>query len=55
VPVGQTMAWALTAYAYKFTIAILMTPLIYLIHWVVERFLGKETSIEMKQAALKGF
>jgi uncharacterized integral membrane protein (TIGR00697 family) len=55
VPVGQTMAWALTAYAYKFTIAILMTPLIYLIHWIVERFLGKETSVQMKQAALKGF
>jgi hypothetical protein len=55
VPVGQTMAWALTAYAYKFTIAILMTPLIYLIHWMVERFLGKETSVQMKQAALKGF
>jgi uncharacterized integral membrane protein (TIGR00697 family) len=55
VPVGQTMAWALTAYAYKFTIAILMTPLIYLIHWLVERFLGRETAVEMKQAALKGF
>jgi hypothetical protein len=32
-----------------------MTPLIYLIHWLVERFLGRETAQEMKQAALKGF
>lgn len=55
VPVGQTMAWALTAYAYKFTIAILMTPLIYLIHWAVEKFLGRETASAMKQAALKGY
>lgn len=55
VPVGQTMAWALTAYAYKFCIAVLMTPLIYLIHWLVEKFLGQETAREMKQAALKGY
>jgi uncharacterized integral membrane protein (TIGR00697 family) len=52
VPVGQTMAWAFTAYAYKFLIAVLMTPLVYVIHWACEKYLGKETAAEMKRAAL---
>jgi len=53
VPVGQTMAWALTAYAYKFVIAILMTPMIYLIHWACESYLGKEVAAEMKKSAMQ--
>jgi queuosine precursor transporter len=52
VPVGQTMAWAFTAYAYKFLIAVLMTPVVYLIHWCCEKYLGPEKAHEMKQAAL---
>ena len=55
VPVGQTMAWAFTAYAYKFLIALLMTPVIYLIHWFAEKFLGKTTAAEMKKSAMSGF
>ena len=53
VPVGQTMAWAFTAYAYKFLIAVLMTPAVYLIHWFCEKYLGPEKAHEMKQAALQ--
>ena len=53
VPVGQTMAWAFTAYAYKFLIAVLMTPMIYLIHWVCESYLGKEVAAEMKTSAMQ--
>ena len=53
VPVGQTMAWAFTAYAYKFLIAVLMTPMIYLIHWVCESYLGKEVAAEMKESAMR--
>lgn len=52
VPVGQTMAWAFTAYAYKFLIAILMTPVVYVIHWLCERYLGHEKAAEMKASAL---
>ena len=52
---GQCTAWALTAYAYKFCIAILMTPVVYLIHWVAERYLGREKAAEMKVAAMKGY
>lgn len=55
VPVGQTMAWAFTAYAYKFMIALLMTPVIYLIHWGAEKFLGKSTAAEMKRSAMSGY
>jgi queuosine precursor transporter len=54
VPVGQSMAWAFTAYAYKFLIAILFTPVIYLIHWVCESYLGKDLAGEMKKSAMTG-
>lgn len=55
VPVGQTMAWAFTAYAYKFLIAVLFTPVVYAIHWACERYLGTETARGMKRAALTGY
>lgn len=54
VPVGRTMAWAFTAYAYKFIIAIAFTPLVYVIHWAAEKYLGKSTALEMKKQALTG-
>ncbi len=54
VPVGQTMAWAFTAYAYKFSIAILMTPVIYLVHWLCEKYLGQSVAADMKLAAMQG-
>ena len=53
VPVGQTMAWAFTAYAYKFLVAVLMTPIIYGIHALVEYYLGKSTAEGMKRAAMR--
>jgi hypothetical protein len=37
---------------YKFTIAVLCTPLIYLVHALIEKYLGKEKATEMKKAAL---
>lgn len=54
VSFGQCTAWALTSYTYKFLIAILMTPAIYIIHWLVERYLGKEQAANMKKAAMTG-
>jgi queuosine precursor transporter len=47
-------AWALTAYIYKFLIAILMTPVLYGVHWLIERYLGKTKAAEMKLAAMQG-
>ncbi len=44
---------ALVGYTYKFTIAILCTPLIYFIHGWIENYLGKKQAADMKQAALE--
>lgn len=46
-------AWALTAYMYKFLIAVLMTPVVYLVHGWIERYLGHDMAKEMKSAAMK--
>lgn len=55
VSFGQTTAWAMTAYTYKFIIAILFTPAVYGIHWLAERYLGEELAKNMKDAAMKGY
>ena len=39
-------------YIYKFFVALLMTPVIYLIHGLIERYLGTEKAAEMKKAAM---
>lgn len=54
VPAAQSLSWAFTAYGYKFLVAILMTPLVYLVHYLCEAYLGQETARNMKIAALKG-
>ena len=38
-------------YAYKFIIAIVITPVIYLFHWVMDRYLGSETARELIEQA----
>lgn len=55
VDFGQCTAWALTSYTYKFVVAILFTPVVYLIHWLAERYLGRELAAEMKKSAMKGY
>jgi uncharacterized integral membrane protein (TIGR00697 family) len=49
----KVTAIALVGYIYKFTIAILCTPLIYLIHGWIERYLGHKQAAEMKKAAME--
>lgn len=39
-------------YIYKFIVALLMTPVIYLIHGLIEKYLGKDKAAEMKNAAM---
>ncbi|MFN9998560.1 MAG: queuosine precursor transporter, partial [bacterium] len=46
------LAIALVNYAYKFTMAILLTPLIYFIEARIENYLGKEVAQKMKRAAM---
>jgi uncharacterized integral membrane protein (TIGR00697 family) len=46
-------ALVLTAYTYKLIVAILSTPLVYLVHAGVERYLGRERALKMREAALR--
>ncbi len=49
---ARVTAIAFTGYLYKFTVAILCTPLIYLVHAWIERYLGHDKAREMKEAAM---
>ncbi len=53
LPFGQVMAICTLNYIYKGTVAILMTPVIYLVHEVIERYLGHQQAAEMRTAALR--
>ena len=47
----QVLAVGITNYVYKFIIAIGLTPLLYLAHYLIDNFLGKEVAEEMMEAA----
>lgn len=40
-------------YIYKFFIALLMTPVIYLVHAWIEKYLGRDLAADMKQQAME--
>jgi queuosine precursor transporter len=46
-------AIGLVNYTYKFAVALLMTPVLYLVHKLIDSFLGKELSGEMIREASK--
>ena len=56
--IGNNWSWQLVLaiclvnYAYKFTMAILLTPLIYLMEGAIEKYLGHDVTHQMKQAAM---
>lgn len=52
-PINQIIAICIVNYIYKFTMAIILTPVIYLIHGWIERYLGHDLAAEMKRAAMK--
>lgn len=45
-------AIGLVGYIYKFSMAVLATPVIYLFHFVIDRYLGEERAAEMKRQAM---
>lgn len=47
-------AIGLVGYFYKFVVAILMTPVLYLIHGLIDRYLGKDLSAKMTRLAGMG-
>ena len=52
------VAIGITNYIYKFTVAILLTPLIYLGHYLIDQYLGKENALRVSEQAAresKGF
>jgi len=49
---ARVTAIGLTGYVYKFAIAIICTPIIYLVHNLIEEYLGKSKAAEMKRSAL---
>lgn len=51
-PLNQVLAIGIVNYIYKFFVAILLTPVIYLVHGWIERYLGREKAAEMKKAAM---
>lgn len=53
MPPAEALALALTSYCYKFLVAIVSTPLVYLGHGLVERWLGAELAASMRAEALR--
>ena len=49
--VNQATMICLGGYLYKFTMAILMTPVTYGVHYAIERYLGSELATVMKRKA----
>jgi len=48
----RVIAIGLVNYAYKFTMAVVLTPLIYLMEKMIEKYVGKEATEQMKKAAM---
>ncbi|HJU45621.1 MAG TPA: hypothetical protein VJ647_02505, partial [Chitinophagaceae bacterium] len=49
----QILAFGIMNYLYKFTIAIVLTPVIYFVEKRIERYVGTETAKQMKLAAMQ--
>jgi uncharacterized integral membrane protein (TIGR00697 family) len=55
---GKSWSWQLVLaiclvnYAYKFTMAIILTPVIYFVEHRIEKYVGKEKAMQMKRAAM---
>lgn len=49
--ISQIIAVGLINYVYKFTVALALTPLLYLAHGLIDRYLGKELAEKMTEEA----
>jgi len=47
----QIIAIGITNYIYKFSVSILLTPLIYFGHYFIDRYLGKENALKISEEA----
>lgn len=48
----RVLAIGLVNYFYKLGVAILLTPLLYLLHYMIDRYLGEETADKLKENAV---
>jgi uncharacterized integral membrane protein (TIGR00697 family) len=48
----QVVSVANTNYWYKFAMAILLTPVIYLAHFLIDKYLGQAETVELQQEAI---
>ena len=51
---NMVLAIGTVGYIFKFIVAIVLTPFLYLIHGLIERYLGKEDARALRQEALEG-
>lgn len=51
--IQKVLAICLMNYSYKFIMAIILTPLIYGMHHVIDKYLGKATATQLKETALE--
>ena len=49
----QVLSVAALNYIYKFVVAICLTPLIYLLHYLIDKYLGKEDAQRLRENAAK--
>ena len=49
----QIVAIGITNYIYKFSVAILLTPLVYLGHFLIDNYLGKENASQLSEEAAR--
>jgi len=50
-PITQVLAVGVVNYIYKFTVAVILTPLLYVAHYLIDNYLGEELSEEMMKEA----
>jgi len=53
-PILQVLAVGVVNYSYKFTMAIILTPLLYLFHAVIDNYLGQELAERLTRQAAEG-
>jgi len=51
-PMSLFLAVGIVNYCYKFCVAVLLTPVIYWVHSLIENYLGKELAASMKKEAM---
>lgn len=52
--ISMVLSVGLVNYVYKFLVALLLTPVLYLAHYLIDSYLGKEAGTRLSEAAAKG-